>query len=274
MPELPEVETIVRGLQKTTVNKIITDITINLIKVTNVPAAKFRECTIKARIKSVARRAKIIIIHLSNEYSLGIHLKIAGRLLCLKNETPIEKHTHLILHLGNGYDLRFWDLRQFGYVRIFPTDKLAAGLELDKFGPEPLESSFTLERFNEILGTRPKGRIKPLLMNQEFIAGIGNIYADEILYRSRIHPLRSVNTLKSVEIKRVFENIKEILTKAIKEKGTSVDLYVDLEGRTGNYAKYLKAYGREDEPCGRCSTPLKRIKIGSRSAYFCPRCQR
>ena len=274
MPELPEVETIVRGLTKFAVDTRITSIQINLTKVINVSPSRFKEYTLNATIKSARRRAKIIIIDLSNGYSLGIHLKMAGRLLYLKKNSPIVKHTHVIVHLDNGYDLRFWDMRQFGYVRVFPTKDTEKALKLDEFGPEPLEKVFTLDKFREMLKSRPNTRIKPLLMDQGFISGIGNLYADEILFYARIHPLRRINTLKEQEIKKIFNGIKEILADAIKKKGSSVDLYVDIEGKAGTYANYLKAYSREGEKCFGCKGLVTRIKIGSRSAYFCPKCQK
>lgn len=274
MPELPEVETVVRGLNKFVVGTRITSIQVNLAKVINVSPSQFKKSVLKATITSARRRAKIIIIELSNSYSLGIHLKMAGRLLYLKKNTPIEKHTHVILHLNNGYDLRFWDMRQFGYVRVFPTKDTAKGLKLDEFGPEPLEKSFTLDRFKEMFKARPNTRVKPLLMDQGFIAGIGNLYADEILFYARVHPLRRVKTLKEMEIKKIFTGIKEILADAITKKGSSVELYVDVEGKAGTYANYLKTYSREGEKCFGCKGIVNRIKIGSRSAYFCPKCQK
>jgi formamidopyrimidine-DNA glycosylase len=274
MPELPEVETVVRGLNKLAAGKRITGVKVTLPKIINLKPEAFRRGLLNSRILCAKRRAKIIMIHLSNGYSLGIHLKMSGRVVYTKGDSPIEKHTHVIMNLDNGWDLRYWDLRQFGYVRLFPTGKISEGLKLGLFGPEPLEKSFTVNKFIGLLKTRPHTRIKPLLMDQGFIAGIGNLYADEILYYARVHPLRRANSLKSDEIKGIFREIKKILPDAIRKRGSSVELYVGADGKPGEYHKYLKAYSREGAPCSRCRTKIIRIKIGQRSAYFCPKCQK
>ncbi|MDI6732771.1 MAG: bifunctional DNA-formamidopyrimidine glycosylase/DNA-(apurinic or apyrimidinic site) lyase [Planctomycetota bacterium] len=293
MPELPEVETICRGLRKYTLGLKIKDVSVFLPKIINLPVNHFRKTVIGMTITSVTRRAKTIIITLSNGYSLLIHLKISGRLLYLPATTPIEKHTHLIFSAEGGsafggdfkhsdYQLRFWDLRRFGYVKLFDEEDKKRFLEKLNLGPEPLEKDFTLNRFRQLLHIRPNSRIKPLLMDQTFISGIGNLYADEILFHSRVHPLRKVSSLTDKEINKIHQGIGRILRLAIEKRGSSVELYVDLEGKPGGFVPYIKAYDREGNPCARClpasdvqagKNPIKRIKIGSRSAYFCPRCQ-
>ena len=273
MPELPEVETICRGLRKYALGLKIKDVKVNMPKMTNVPVNQFRKNLIGARIKDVLRRAKTINIQLSNGFWLVIHLKISGQLLYLPKTEPIKKHTHIIFGLSNGYTLRFWDQRQFGYMRLFDSpgrDRFMA--ELD-FGPEPLEKNFTLEMFRGLLKSRPKSRIKPLLLDQTFISGIGNIYADEILFYARIHPLTRPGALKDIQVKKIFQGIKKILALGVKKRGSSIELYVDVAGQPGGFVPYIKAYGRAGESCKRCRTPIKRIKIGSRSASFCPKCQ-
>lgn len=332
MPELPEVETICRGLVRTVVGRKITNVKVNLPKVINTSPQRFRQKIKNAWIRSVRRRAKIIIINLSNDFSLGIHLKISGQLLYVPKQVPIKKHTHIIFDLGNkserlcqkchsespdvhrraknliperrdftefslshsetprfaqsdiksegfritgrGFQLRFVDTRQFGYIKLCSPHQINEVLGLGKFGPEPLEKSFTRHIFQKLIRRRRSGQIKPLLLNQGFVAGIGNIYADEILFFSRIHPLRRADKLSPKEINNIFIGIKQILLKAIKHKGTSVDSYVEISGRKGNYERFLKVYGREGEGCVRCKTAIKRIKIGSRSAHFCPSCQK
>lgn len=274
MPELPEVETIKRGVAKFVLGKKIAGVKVNLPKIINVPVRQFTRAVRGARFKKIDRRAKIIIITLSNGYVLGVHLKLSGQLLYRKKTDPVKKHTHVIFSLNNGHQLRFWDLRQFGYVKLMKADEVDRVLKLDEFGPEPLTKDFTLDVFKERLSRRPKTKIKPLLLDQKFVAGIGNIYADEILFFSKVNPLRPAGRLKEREVWKMFQGIKKILAKAVREKGTSVDLYVDASGRPGRYVNYLKAYGREDEPCVRCRRKIKRIKIGARSASFCPRCQK
>lgn len=274
MPELPEVETIKRGLEKKVIGKKITGATVNLPKIINRSPAEFTRLLKNTIIKKVARRAKILMLTLSNGHTLGIHLKISGRLLYLKKNSPVEKHTHVIFDLNNGHQIRFWDLRRFGYVKLMRSEEAVKELKLDEFGPEPLTKEFTLDIFKNLLNQRKNSRIKPLLMDQGFVAGIGNIYADEILFYARVHPLRPAGELSARETKDIFNGTKKILTTAVQKKGTTVDLYVDLSGRAGNYVNYLKAYGCEDKPCVRCGARIQRIKIGSRSAHFCPRCQK
>jgi len=274
MPELPEVETICRGLRKYAIGLKIKDVVVNMPKMTNVTARQLRNATIGAGIKDVQRRAKTINIRFSNGYWLVVHLKMSGQLLYLPKTEPVKKHTHVIFDLSNGYTLRFWDQRQFGYMRLFDgpgRDRFMA--ELD-FGPEPLEKSFTLGRFRELLKTRPNSRIKPLLMDQTFVSGIGNLYADEILFYARIHPLTRAGVLKDIRIRKIYQGIKQILALGVKKRGSSIELYVDAAGRPGGFVPYIKAYGRAGEPCKRCRTPIRRIKIGSRSASFCPKCQK
>ncbi|MFH1230161.1 MAG: bifunctional DNA-formamidopyrimidine glycosylase/DNA-(apurinic or apyrimidinic site) lyase [Planctomycetota bacterium] len=273
MPELPEVETIRRGLYKNALGLKIKDVAILLPKIINTTPMRFRNAVIGKTILNAQRRAKVIIIELSGDYALVIHLKISGQLLYLPKTTPIKKHTHIVFNLSNKYQLRFWDQRQFGYVRVFKKAEMVKFIDDMEFGPEPLEKTFTLNRFRGLLKKRSNGRIKPLLMDPKFISGIGNLYADEILFYAKVHPLRKPSSLTDAEINKIYQGIKKILDLAIKKRGSSVELYVDVEGRPGGYVPYIKAYNREEEPCLRCRAFIKRIKIGSRSAYFCPHCQ-
>lgn len=273
MPELPEVETIRRGLCKNTLGLKIIDVAIFLPKIINTTPTLFRNAVIGKTIIDAKRRAKIIIITLSSDYSLVIHLKISGQLLYLPKTAPIKKHTHVIFNLSNKYQLRFWDQRRFGYVKMFEKSDMVKFINDMEFGPEPLEKTFTLKSLRQLLKKRPNGRIKPILMDPKFISGIGNLYADEILFYAKIHPLRNPDSLNDMEINKIYQGIRKILNLAIKKRGSSVELYVDVEGKPGGYVPYIKAYGREGESCLRCRTVIKRIKIGSRSASFCPHCQ-
>lgn len=273
MPELPEVETIRRGLTRKIVGLKITQTKVNLAKITNISSKEFAKLVKGRRVRKVSRFAKILVVDLSGGLSLAIHLKISGQLIYIRKSLLLVKHTHVILSFNNGYELRFIDPRQFGYVKLFKTSELPEKMELDKLGPEPLTKEFTLSIFKKRLNRRPKSHIKPLLMDQHFISGIGNLYADEILFAAKVHPLKRVRRLKPIEVKKIYQHIKPILNKAIKYKGTSVDSYRDAQGKRGLYLQFVKAYDQEGEPCIRCKKPIKRIKIGTRSAYFCPRCQ-
>ncbi len=272
MPELPEVETIRRGLTRKIVGLKITKAQVNLAKITNTSSKQFAKLVKGKRIRKVSRFAKMLVVDLSGGLSLAIHLKMSGQLIYARRSLPLVKHTHVILGF-NGCELRFIDPRRFGYVKLFKTDKLPQKTKLHKLGPEPLTKEFTLAIFKERLNRRPKSHIKPLLMDQHFISGIGNLYAAEILFAAKVHPLKRVRRLKPIEVKKIYQHIKPILSKAIRYKGTSVDSYRDARGERGLYLQFLKAYDREGEPCVRCRKPIKRIKIGTRSAYFCPRCQ-
>ncbi len=278
MPELPEVETIRSQLQKLIAGKKIKEVKASLPKMVKLPLTDFRKAVIGAKIEKVNRRAKILIFELSNGQSLLIHLKLSGRLIFRKKNEKLQeedlKWNHLIYYFNDGSRLFHNDLRQFGYVKLVKTDTLTEFFKKEKLGPEPLEKTFKLDKFSVILKKKPKARIKQFLLNQQNLAGIGNIYSDEILFFSRVHPLRKVGDLKAAEIKRIFTGIKKILPEAVKLHGTSVDLYLDAQGKEGKYVPRLKVYGREGEKCKKCGTIIQRLKIGGRSAHFCPKCQK
>ncbi|PIS17530.1 MAG: formamidopyrimidine-DNA glycosylase [Candidatus Nealsonbacteria bacterium CG09_land_8_20_14_0_10_42_14] len=243
MPELPEVETIRRQLEKKIVGKKLNG----------------------KKITAVRRRAKVLMIDFSDGTSLVFHLKLTGQLIF--NGQPL-KHTRKVFKFSDGSKLVFNDVRKFGWWKIVKdTGPMEKG-----FGPEAL--TVDLKTFADGLKKHSKTRIKPLLMDQKFIAGIGNIYSDEILFAARVHPLRRVKTLKDKEIELIHQNIKKILQKAIRYRGTTEQYYRDAYGKEGNYYNLLKAYQREGEKCSRCGTIIKRVKIGGRSAHFCPKCQK
>lgn len=278
MPELPEVETIRGQLEKFIVGKKIVKVNVSLPKMVKLSLTKFKKNVLGASIKSIKRRAKILIFELSNGWSMLIHLKMSGRLIFrakgAKLKPEYEKWNHLIYYFNDGSCIFHNDLRQFGYVKLIETKKLDEFFKKEKFGPEPLDKSFTLQNFSELLEKRPKMKIKQFLLDQQNISGIGNIYSDEILFFARVHPLKKVGELKAGEIKKIFEGIKNILPKALKLRGTSDNDYLDALGEKGEYAARLMVYGREGEKCRKCAGIVQRIKIGSRSAHFCPKCQR
>jgi len=278
MPELPEVETIRRQLQKLIVGKKIKEVKVNLPKMVKLPLDEFRKAVIGATVKKVGRRAKILILELANGWSLLIHLKLSGRLIFRKKGELLQsediKWNHLIYYFSDDSRLFHNDLRQFGYVKLVKSGELLDFFKKEKLGPEPLEKNFSFDKLLAILKKKPKAKIKQFLMDQKNIAGIGNIYSDEILFFARVHPLRKVQELKTSGIKKVFEGIRKILLEAIRLKGSSVRDFLDVLGKEGGYVPKLKVYGREREKCSRCGAIIKRIKIGSRSAHFCPKCQK
>lgn len=278
MPELPEVETISRQLNKLIVGKKIKTVEVLLSKIVKVPLTDFKKAVIGATVKKVSRRAKILIFELNNGWSLLIHLKLTGQLiyrsLVISDQLSVkDKYTHVVFEFIDGNRLLFNDLRQFGYIKLVKIDELNDFFAREKIGPEVLSKNFTLDKFKIILVKKPKAKIKQFLMDQKNLAGIGNIYSDEILFFAGTHPLRKVETLKFKEVTRIFKSIKTILPQAIKYRGTSVENYLDVYGRRGRFLKKLKVYGKEGQKCVKCKKEIVRVKIGGRSAHFCPRCQ-
>jgi formamidopyrimidine-DNA glycosylase len=271
MPELPEVETIKRQLNKKVKGEKIKSVEVRLPKFIKYPLKKFRELVAGATIINVSRRAKLLIIELNNGYCLVIHLKLTGQLIY---QGEPNKHTHLIYYFTDGRHLIHNDLRQFGFVKIVPKKELARFLAKEEYGPEPLSEEFTLKLFKKLLAKREKAKIKPLLMDQTWLAGIGNLYSDEILFRAKVLPTRQAGSLKPAEIKRIYQGIKKILSLAISRRGSSADQYVDATGKKGNYFPLVKVYRREGKPCYLCGTEIQSLKIGGRSAHFCPKCQK
>lgn len=243
MPELPEVETIRRQLAKEIVGKALQGV----------------------KVRAVRRRAKILMIDLADKSSLVFHLKLTGQLLL---NTKPGKYTRAFFRFDDATTLIFNDPRKFGWCKKVKSTK---DIE-EKLGPEPLSRGFTLLKFKQMLAKRDKPKIKPLLMDQRFIAGIGNIYSDEILFVARVQPLRQVVTLKPVEIAKIFKAIKQILKAAIKARGSSSRYYLDAFGKKGEYVKYHKVY--HQKVCPKCRAKIKRIKLAGRSAHYCPQCQR
>jgi len=286
MPELPEVETVVRGLRDTVLGETIARVRMNAppscIAVScRLGRKSFASILTGKTILAVKRRGKNILIQLSENVTLWIHLKMTGHFFHLPSSDPISKHDLIVFDFestlkksrrsNKAPHLRFNDYRRFGRLRLYPDDELwqQAGLKL--LGPEPLE--VTAEDFVDLCYRRPR-MIKPALLDQNFLAGLGNIYADETLFAARLHPRRVTTSVSSRKLKELHGHIQRLLKQAIEKMGTSVDSYSGVNGEPGSFQKYLKVYGREDVECLRCGCWIVREKIGSRSAHYCPRCQR
>jgi len=278
MPELPEVETIKNQLNKKIKDKTIKSVEIKLPKmIQGVSPIFFKKTIEKTKIKEVGRRAKILIISLSNGYSLLIHLKLSGQLIYIPPKNFfLGKYTHLIYHFIDHSRLLHNDLRQFGYVKLAKTSDLETIFQKMKIGPEFLVKEFTFSKFRKNLLEKPNAIIKPLLMDQSFIAGIGNIYAQEICWQAKVLPDRKVNTLTELETKDIYQSMIRIIKSAIKNRGTTAgdDKYVDADGKRGLFSNKLKVYQREKKECFRCSVKIKKIKLANRGTYFCPGCQK
>ncbi len=305
MPELPEVETIRRTLAPRVVGRTITGVRVLSPKfVVGAGPEKFTEAVAGARIEGLDRRGKFLIVHL--EYpkrarapsprggeeardgpapgggDIIVHLKMAGQLVWCTPRADLgptrQRHTHVVFSLDDGCELRYVDTRHFGRLYFTggdPADPaLRRALEtLARLGPEPCQGGLDWPTFREMLASR-KARIKPLLLDQSFVSGLGNIYTDECLFRAGVHPLRRASSLSEAEVRALHRAMCEVIGEAIELRGTSVRDYVDGEGREGSYAGRLRVYGRAGEACPRCGARIARTVVGGRGTYFCPRCQR
>lgn len=274
MPELPEVETIRSQLEREVKGKKIIDVEIKVPKLVKAPLLTFKKAIIGSSITAIKRRAKLLLVSLSNGYSLMIHLKLTGQLIIKQAKDQPGPYTHIIFYFFDSSKLFFNDLRKFGYIKLVEPDDLDNELAKEKFGPEPLEKRFTLEKFTGLLADKKITKIKPLLMDQTFIAGLGNVYAAEVCFYAGVRPTKPAGLLKQDEIKRLYEGIKKILPKSIEKRGSSIDTYVDIHGRQGGFVPYLQVYGRKGQSCIKCKGKVQMVSLAGRGTYFCPNCQK
>jgi formamidopyrimidine-DNA glycosylase len=289
MPELPEVETIARELRPLLVGRTITGAWFDWPRQVKHPAPDQFVAQIRGRqVLSVDRRAKWIVVSLTgqqgadsagDEAVLAIQVKMTGQLDVVPPDAPRDKHVHIVLSLDDGNELRLHDTRKFGRMGLYRRDDAGtvlgageAGELFAAFGPEPLDDAFTMADFRRRLRAR-RARLKTLLMDQGFVAGVGNIYADEALWRARLHPLRSAAGLNPVQERDLYNSLRTVLSEGIERRGSSVDSYRAPAG-AGNMQHFLNVYGRTGKPCPRCGRPTRRIVVGARSTHFCSWCQR
>lgn len=272
MPELPEVETIRLTLEPKLLGKTIIGAEILHPKLVQGLAETDFQAKIKGRlIQAVKRRGKYFILSLDDGQSLSVHLRMTGQLTVADSADPVQKATYLRLKLDGGVELRLKDQRKFARVCLFNMESLPSGLV--KIGPEPLTAEFTTTVLQEQLGRR-KLAIKKALLNQEIVAGIGNIYADEALFLAGIHPERPVDSLTESEFTDLTQSIKTVLAEGIEFRGTTKRDYRDGEGNPGSYQDKLRVYGRKGLSCPKCKAPIVKINLGGRGTHFCPRCQK
>lgn len=278
MPELPEVETTVRGLRKTVVGLVIKDVWTDLStkdkrKKGTIADPKyfpvFKKQVINKKILSAERRAKNILINLSNNKTILVHLKMTGYLYYGKD--PKIGFAHVVFTLSNKKYLVLSDIRKFGKITLLDTKTAHESSHLENVGPEPLDKKFTLEKLKERLNKKSNGKIKTVLIDQSIVAGIGNIYSDEILWRAGVHPEREVSKIKESEIKLIFKAIKETLKKGIDFGGDSMSDYLNIYGKPGKFQLHHEAYRRTGEKCRKkgCKGIIRRKIINGRSAHFC-----
>jgi formamidopyrimidine-DNA glycosylase len=271
MPELPEVETFRRyllqgvpGVPSILGKQIASAELLWEGSLADPEPAEFLDRIQGQFVTGIGRRGKNLLVHLSRD-NLIIHLRMSGELVVEEQTNPLQKHYRIIFNFSDGYRLAFNNIRKFGRVWLTEDPSQVIG----HLGPEPLADDFTPESFHTLLSSRNR-QLKYFLLDQEMIAGMGNIYTDESLFRAKLHPTRKTNSLNEIETHKLWESIREILREGIQNQGSSIDWMY----RGGDYQKYLSVYNLEGQPCKRCKTPIKRIKIAQRSTFFCPTCQK
>lgn len=270
MPELPEVEVIARGLESTLVGRsIVAAEYVDLTRLSE-PQDSLIPNVVGRTIRRVYRRAKVLLVEFDNGSTLAFHLKMTGRVVHGPMRSP-DKHDRLFLKLDNGSLLSFADMRKFGYARTFAPGELEEWDFLKRCGPEPLETS------PEVLADRIKGRktaIKGALLNQAVVVGVGNIYADESLFRAGIHPETKAHRISRKRLIKLFGEVQAVLKQAIAENGSSIRNYVNADGDAGAFQNSFNVYGKKGKPCVRCKAELNSVKVAGRTSTFCPSCQR
>jgi formamidopyrimidine-DNA glycosylase len=272
VPELPEVETVRRSLEAALVGRRIAKVThIAWMRTIAEPSPDlFRELLRDRLVTGVERRAKYLVIRLDRDEALVVHLRMTGRLTLQSPDAEPDQHTHVVLRLDDGRQIFFRDTRKFGRIWLLDAEGFEA-LQA-RLGREPLDEALTAEEFRTLLRRR-KGRLKPLLLDQKFIAGLGNIYVDEALWSAKLHPLRTVRSLDDDDIDRLYQAIRSVLEAALEHRGTSFSDYRDALDQPGSNQHFLNVYQRAGQPCSRCGTPIERMLVAQRGTHYCPSCQ-
>lgn len=272
MPELPEVETLITSLWPKVKGLEISRIRVLCRRILKNENFSFLKKLIGKKIVGLRRRGKMILIDSEGGVSLIVHLKMTGQLIFHSSAEPLDKHTHLIIFFkGQSQELRYRDVRKFGFISWARTSDVDSAHELSSLGPEPLEIDFP--GFRRLFQGRT-ARLKSLLLNQNFLAGIGNIYSDEILFKAKLHPLTPASCLEKNELRLLWKAMRDVLKTAIRYKGSSIRDFTDAEGEKGNFQNRHRVYGRESLPCIICGAAVERLRLGGRSSFFCPSCQK
>ncbi len=270
MPELPEVETIRRGLSDLIVGRKILGVETDSPKQVKPSLDEVKRAVVGTKIKSIQRQAKLLLIYLSNGKILAVHLKLTGRLLVRKKGAPRDNWQHITLALDGGKELRFADLRKFGWIKLVTESEVQR--ILSEFGPEPLDG-LNLKLFQKTLSSSGRA-IKIVLMDQKKISGIGNIYACDALNLAKINPQRPAKGLNEKETEGLFRAIEKVLKAGIKYRGASDQYYLDALGHEGAYQEHFLVYNRAGKSCFNCKSQIKKTRLGGRGTYFCPACQK
>lgn len=272
MPELPEVENVRNGLKQLITGKTITSVRVlwaNIIKDPSV--SEFTRRIEGQKIEDIRRRGKFLLFVLTEDVLIS-HLRMEGKYRLEGPEVPLSKHTHVVFELDSKEELRYLDVRKFGKMSLVEKEKLDSHPSIKNLGPEPTDETLETAHLEKAL-KKTERVVKACLLDQKIVAGIGNIYADEILYDAYIHPEKKGNELNSSEIERLRESIVNIMNKAVDKGGTTIRTYSNAYGAQGSYQNYLSVYGKTDELCPRCQHTIQKIKVAQRGTHFCPKCQ-
>ncbi len=278
--ELPEVEVVRRDLEKDVVGKRIKDAEVrpqkNAMRIIRRHGRRkeFSDLLAGHKVTKVERRGKYLLVSLDDGHVLVVHFGMSGQFLRGTKRQPLPPHTHVVIDFTQGGDLRYVDPRTFGELFVTTADEVGNVPELQHLAIDPLEDTFSWQAFSVALA-RHATRLKPLLMDQTFVSGLGNIYSDEVLFAAGLRWDRMSDSLSSQEVRRLYRAMREVVQDAIRFRGTTLDdeAYVDLFGKPGEFQAELKVYGRGGQPCRRCRTPIDAVKVGGRTSYFCPQCQ-
>ncbi|CAM3921062.1 DNA-formamidopyrimidine glycosylase [Lederbergia lenta] len=274
MPELPEVEAVRKSLVELVVGKTIKDVFVGWPKIIKKPLEieQFQDALQGQTILDINRRGKFLIFVL-DDYALVSHLRMEGNYSVRSHDDPEEKHTHIVFKFVDGTELRYRDVRKFGTMHLFTKGMEHTELPLAKLGPEPFAAEFTQNYLKEKL-MKTERMIKAVLLDQTIVTGLGNIYVDEVLFRSSIHPERIAKTLSDEEVALLREQAAATLEESIQAGGSSVNTYMNSRGESGTYQERLLVYGKKGEGCKKCGIPLQKIKVAGRGTHFCPECQK
>lgn len=274
MPEMPEVETIRRTLASKVEGRRIIRVDIGLSRLIKWPTApEFQAVLTDRTIVKLVRRGKYLLFYLDNKFVLIVHLRMTGRLYYVAPGTDFDKFTHIVFTLDNNDILLYADTRTLGTLYLMPEDELWRIAGLASLGPEPLSAEFTPDYFAGMLSKR-QAKIKPVLLNQKLIGGLGNIYADEALAIAGIHPERPASSLSEKEVKYLYQSVNQVIADGIAHGGTTLRDYRDGEGHSGSHQQFLLVYGRTNEPCQRCGGIIARKEVAGRGTHYCPNCQK
>jgi len=272
MPELPEVETVRRGLEKLILGKKISNIEIRYPKMIKTDLNQFQKELPGQVIQSMGRRGKYLLFNLRDKVLIS-HLRMEGKYFYYPDEIPERKHAHILVHFEDGTTLVYEDVRKFGTMELLAPELLDSYFISKKLGPEPTDQDFDLGRFKLAL-KKSKKPIKSHLLDQTLVAGLGNIYVDEVLWRAKVHPSRHSNILTAQEARKAHDETIKVLGQAVEKGGSTIRSYTNAFGEDGTMQEFHQVYDKAGQACSRCGSTIEKIQLGGRGTYFCPKCQR